>query len=581
MEAEKIYRQYQRGKNYLQKYGYYDRAEQCYKYYNGDQWNGLKVAGEKQPAFNILAPIVDYKVATVAQNGMTINYNTANYGEMYEECMEICETLNAYALKNWERLKLDSLCWKYIEEAAVVGDAFIYFYEKNGLIEVQSVDATNVHLADEQESSIQEQKYIIISQRLFVSDVRRQAKQNGIEDVEIELIQPDDDTQLQIGDKAKDEIEHDDEDGKCLCLLKMWKENGEVHFLRSTKNVIYEKDTTIKGLKLYPVVHMRWDREKGSARGIGEVYHRIPNQIHINKTLARNLASIKQTAYPHLVYSKDQLTPDQIKRLSTVGATIGVGNNRPVEDIKKSVMYLYPAHINQAAVNIVDDMMETTRGLAGAGEAVTGNINPEQASGAAIIAVRDASALPLNNQIAAFRQFVEDIALIWFDMWCAYNPNGLEVVTEIKDEATGKTQPQAQIIPAEMLQGLKIEVRIDVSPSNPFSKYAQEQALERLLEKQLISFEDYVEALDDDAAAPKAKLKEILEKQKLRAQQQLAAQQEQMMQQDALAKANATIEQLLRERALYMAENKIDEREEQNGYTGLLENGAYSAGESY
>ncbi len=92
------------------------------------------------------------------------------------------------------------------------------------------------------------------------------------------------------------------------------------------------------------------------------------------------------------------------------------------------------------------------------------------------------------------------------------------------EEWQDKTIPVAERVSVAALQALKIDVRIDVSPNNPYSKFAQEQALQNLLQMQLITFEDYVEALDDDSAAPKAKLKEILQKQKLRQSAQTQAQ---------------------------------------------------------
>jgi hypothetical protein len=146
---------------------------------------------------------------------------------------------------------------------------------------------------------------------------------------------------------------------------------------------------------------------------------------------------------------------------------------------------------------------------------VTGQINPEQASGAAIIAVRDAAALPLNGQIAAFRQFVEDIARIWYDMWVAYHPNGMDVVSD-----SGDDDPTKSTISAAELETLKIDVRVDVSPDNPYSKYAQEQCLQNLFAQKTLTFEEYVKLLDDNAVAPKAKLQQIVDARKAQAMKQ-------------------------------------------------------------
>ena len=69
-----------------------------------------------------------------------------------------------------------------------------------------------------------------------------------------------------------------------------------------------------------------------------------------------------------------------------------------------------------------------------------------------------------------------------------------------------------EIIPPEVLDSMMINVRIDVSQNNPFSKYAQEQAIMNLFASQAISFDEMVEALDDDAVAPKGKLQDIIDK---------------------------------------------------------------------
>ena len=46
---------------------------------------------------------------------------------------------------------------------------------------------------------------------------------------------------------------------------------------------------------------------------------------------------------------------------------------------------------------------------------------------------------------------------------------------------------------------------------DPFSKLSQEIALERLFVQQAITFEEYVDTLNDDSSVPKGKLKAILD----------------------------------------------------------------------
>ena len=149
------------------------------------------------------------------------------------------------------------------------------------------------------------------------------------------------------------------------------------------------------------------------------------------------------------------------------------------------------------AKNLSDEMIAITKDLSGAGDAALGNIDPTQASGSAIIAVRDQAALPLNEQTAKFRQFAEDIACIWLKLWGIYNPDILAL-------------PSGITISGRQLIKLAPEVRVDISDTTPFSRYAREQAVERLFTAGHITFEEYVSSLDDDSAAPRLKLEQII-----------------------------------------------------------------------
>lgn len=514
MSAKKIYDEYISAKAFFEKHGYYTRCEECYTFYNGDQWKGLKTANEKPPALNILAPIVNHKVAIIAQDGMSINYTSMNYGKMRQFASQICEMLSRNAQKLWERMKMDREIWEMATQSAVCGDAFAYFYMGDRGIEFQSLDTTNVYFADETQSDVQKQKYIIVTQRQYVEDVREIARKNGVDKNLIELILADDEWGGALGEKAKTNPDKKGSDEKCLCFLRMWKEGDDIWFAKSTKDVMYQKPTVVRGLRLYPIAHMVWKPEKGFSRGMGEIYNLIPNQVEINKALARYLSVIKHCAYPHVIYNTDMVTSaDEIARLmGTVGSIIGLDSPK-MQKVSDAIGYLEPAQINPASMDIIQQLQERTRELAGASDATTGQIDPEQASGAAIIAVRDAAALSLNNQQAYLKQFTEDIARIWLSMWCAYEKAG--ILTETVN-IYGEVVPQ--IIPIEVMENLSLEARVDISPQNPYSRFAQEQALQNLLGAGYITFEEYVEALDDDAASPKAKLSDIIQKRKAAAQ---------------------------------------------------------------
>lgn len=495
-----IWQVYQRGVDFLTKRDLYQRVEDSYAFAQGDQWRGLQTGGERMPQLNFLRPTMKYGVAMVAQNGMTINYSSMDYSPNRQMSVQLCEKLNQYAAQTWERIKLDKLSWDIIQRAYIAGDDFAYFYDDSTTgkhtLKMEMLDNTNVLLADEQNEDIQSQPYILIVQRRYVADVKAEAKANGITKSDIDNIIPDDEDEKQLT-----EVDEVDNSLKCITILKLYKKDKKIYIVRSTKTVIYQKDMVIDGLSLYPIAKYSWQPEHGFARGLGDIYDKIPNQIEVNKGLARLAIAAKEFSFPHIVYDGDKIADESVKDLSVIGSQIKI-NGGGVGKVGDMVSYMQAANINPLAKDIITDLITQTRDLAGAGDAVTGQVNPEKASGAAIIAVRDAAALPLNQQVASYKQFVEDIAAIWIDMWRAYMVDGIDIMID----------EQPVHIPYEALQGIEVDIRIDVSPTNPYSKYAQEQGLTNLFQAQAITFDEFVEALDDDSSIPKQKLQEILDK---------------------------------------------------------------------
>ena len=235
-------------------------------------------------------------------------------------------------------------------------------------------------------------------------------------------------------------------------------------------------------------------RRRGSFRGAGEVTPLIPNQIEINRNLARRIVNAKLTAYSRLIYAGDRIANP--KALTEVGTAIEVEGGS-VNSVKDAVNYLTPSPMAPDAKALSEELLITSRQLAGAGDASLGSIDPTKASGTAIIAVRDQAAIPLNEQTAAFRRLTEDIARIWYRQWVVYNPGGICL-------------PDGTSVSAGELDLLEPQIRVDVSSTNPFSKYAREQSLSQLFSMGHISFEEYVSALDDESSVPKSKLEQII-----------------------------------------------------------------------
>lgn len=521
-----VWELYKKGREHHDAVNMYKNCEKWHDFYNGEQWRGLEAGDEQLPVLNFIKPVGRYKIAMIAQNKIAIVYSPMN-GET--ELAEACEQMSAYAETVWEKSKMDVKAWEVVKNAFITGDHYLYCYdarENNAnsvaqdlrpKLKMRHINKSQLYMADEQNPEINEQEWIIIAERVPVAKVKRAAKRNGISDADIAKIASDEDTAPFVGEEKAKEVKSDD--GKCTSILFMRRTAEGVEYCRAVEQVVYQPMQVIRGLSMYPVVGLRWETKVGDARGLSGVAQMLPNQIEVNKTAARRVLAVKRFSYPKMAYDMDSLaTPDALEQ---IGASIALQNSRGVP-ISSIIQYLNPAPVSGDAQVLQNELISVTRELEGASSAVTGQIDPTKASGEAIKAARDQAAVPLNEQMAAYNQFVEDIALLWWNMWAAYDPgNGVAVYFDRKGER------QAAVVRG--LAGMEVDVKVDVSPIDPYSRISQEIALERLLQAQYITFEEYVYSLSDTSTVPKAKLKALLDQREQEAMEQAQAEAMQQM----------------------------------------------------
>lgn len=501
---------YEKGHNFNSTKGIFYDTDRNYRFYNENQWQGLESGPIEPITFNIIKPIVKYKVGTINLNEFAINYSSENFDDpqFQIEAEQICEKLNRYSAVIWEKSNMATLLRKVSKRSCINSEGIVYVnIDENNNPECEILKKNNVFYGNENDEDIQNQPYIIISKRIPYAQAIEMAKLNGITEDQVKNILPDNDVQYESGDSAKEEI-----DGKVTILTKMWKKEGLVYTSKATRYVDIVKNKETK-MHYYPLAHMVWESVEGSARGQGEVKCIIPNQIEINRTLMRIALATKMGSYPIKAVAVDKvLNPSAMDK---IGATIKV-QGMTVDDVKKYVGYIQPAQLSSSSDNLLTNLISITRELAGAGDVATGNINPEQASGRSILAVQQASQLPLTEQSTALKQLCEDLARIFFDIWQTYNTNGMTVYDEVQVEVEKEGIKQKEIekkpfkISNDTLKKLKVCIKIDVTPKSSYDKLALEQSLENLLEKQYISFKEYVNALPFDSSMPKSILEKIL-----------------------------------------------------------------------
>jgi len=507
-----VWQLYEKGRNYHRIMGIYSDTDRNYRMYNGDQWGGAKLGDVEPVQKNFIKPIVKYKCSVIHDNLYAINYSSMNFEnhEFRKAAERYCDLLNGYAARAWEQDKMDFKGRRVTKDAAINDEGVIYVdFDKDKMIPKHEViDKNDIYYGNENDDDIQNQPYILIRKRMPVINAVELALGEGLRQADTNYIIGDNDNLEESGDDAKWEV-----DNMVTVIYKMYKQGGTVRFSVATRYVTITEDIDL-GITLYPVAHFIWEEKKGSARGEGEVRYLIPNQIEVNKTEMRRVLTVKLQAYPTKVVDVSKVSNPQA--LDRVGVTIRTQGST-VDDVHKIVGVIPPAQMSPDVVKLQEDLIDVTRDLAGAGDTATGQVNPESASGRAILAVQQASQAPMTEQKESYKNFIEDVAKIDLEYLIAYSVDGLNMEEKVTDPNTGEETYQVVNVPQSALQQLQATVKIDVTPKSVYDKFAQEQTIENLLiqgffnAQRVSELETYAEVLDDDSVAPKMKILEAIE----------------------------------------------------------------------
>lgn len=512
IKETEVWALYEKGRNYHRMTNIYTDTDRNYRMYNGNQWHGAKLGDVEPVQKNFIKPIVKYKVGVIHDNLYAINYSSQNFEnkEFRQQAEKICEMLNKKAARIWEKDKLDFKGRRITKDAAINDEGIIYVnYDLDKQVPVNEIIKKNdVYYGNENDDDIQLQPYILIRKRMPVVNAMEMARAEGLSEEKLLFIIGDNDTFEESGEAAKQEV-----DNMVTVITKMWKENGTVHFSMSTRWLDIKKDKD-SGLTYYPVAHFLWEEKEGSARGEGEVRFLIPNQIEVNRTEVRRVLTVKYQAYPQKIVNTDKVAnPSAINR---VGGVIKTKGSATVDDVAKIISTLPPAQMSPDVKQLQEDLIQVTRELAGAGDIATGQVNPENASGRAILAIQQASQSPMTEQKESYKNFIEDLAKIWLDMIIVYSQDGIKLEEETNDPQSGQPVIELVDVPQSALQELQAVVKVDITPKGAFDKYAQEQSIENMFQAGMFSAEKlpelktYVKLLDDDSVMPKQKIEEAI-----------------------------------------------------------------------
>ena len=500
-----IWQRYRRSKQYMDGKSILSKTEKNWQMYIGDQWAATNDSEgmEDLPMLNLIKPTINYKTSSISATQVTAVFSDMNYANS-----ATADKMTALFDISWEKSKMRKIGKKMLRSAAVQGDSYLFWGEGGDTRKVpQMLLNTQIHLGDENIQDIQQQPWIIIEERLSPEVVKERARLAGVGDEQVKEVLGDDDTSTSLYNKK--EVK-----SKVLCLLYMEKDpkTGVVSACRCTKSFMIEKLKPVQqtkggdyygnGLTMYPLVQMVWEDVPNTARGVSEVEQLIPNQLELNKMLARRSISAKMTAFPRLAY--DDASIDNPEDLDKVGAKIRL-NGGNATAIANMIAYLAPQSMSPDAKQLCDELLGQTRTLAGASDAQLGNIDLSRVSGTAAQTIRDQQQIPLNQQQEMYQDFIENVALLWFELWKVYYPAGM-----IMDGIELMEGEIDNVVP---------NVRVDIAEDTSLSKMAMQQELMNLFNGGKLTFEEFVDAYPEHSSIPKEVLNRIVAKRNAQIQQ--------------------------------------------------------------
>lgn len=497
----KAWSQYEAGLDYKRSLGLYETIRRNERFYRGDQWYGSEAVELPKPVFNVTRRIVDHLICVILSGNVSINFTDESLpyarGDEVEHMRAAVEMLGKNAAYRWEQLGMDGKVYRLLRDAAISGDGVIYCYWnpdiKNGQgfsgdIAAEIIDNVNLFVADVNKADIQSQDYVILSGRQSVGSLRDEARRFGVSESDIAMISADGDTDGQSGDMAAYEL-RDEESEKATYIIKFWREDGRVVFEKSTRECVINRRKT--GLSRYPVAYFNWYPTKNSFHGTSPISGMIPNQKFINRAFAMAMKHMTDTAFSKVIYDKTKI-PEWSNEVGEAIAAVG-GTN-----VSDAVSVVGVGEMQEGYLELIELAVTMTKEMMGATESALGD--GEATNTSAILALQEASRLPLEQIRRNYYQCIEDMANIWVDMICAYYPDGRLL-------PFGESVADVNI--SRIRHGL-IRARVEVGEIARYSTASTLTMLNRLLDGGHITVSQYVSRLPSGIIGDKAKLLEEL-----------------------------------------------------------------------
>ena len=439
----------------------------------GDQWAPAteKTKNFPRPVLNFCSYIVDHKTASILAENVRMVFTSQGNQELGDDFTNFAE-------REYERMKIDDLNSKILDDSAVKGVGISYFYIQpsvDGIVKLQGeqIDPVNFHCSNPKENNVQKQAWNIVVQRLPLQDVLDMAEVNG---VKVDLSA---DKEVLGSEYTNKDVDIDGiEKVNLINFFYRDRNSGKIHLIKTVANQIVVNDIDL-GINRYPFAVMQWANKTEDFYSKAELDFIKANQRQVNTLMGLQLMNIQLSGFPKMWSKKGALNPKSVK--GNIGEIL-IDNS---QSNGLNFGWLQPAPLDNFATVLQDNLINHTKALNGAHDSDTGAAKADNAT--AIMLLQKQSATALGKLKKKFYQYIEDIANIWLEFFCNYyiidreytfiNNFGIE---ETKIFNAGATDIDA------------LNVKVDVGVSSQYSEEFTLNSLDKFLQMGLIDFKTYL-----------------------------------------------------------------------------------------
>lgn len=464
-----IWKLYESARAYNDSIGTYTTAFENEDFFVGRQWGDLYTTapGLDKPVVNFLQRVVSYFVSNITTDSIGVRCKFFNMPS--EKAKDLERVIRAQLEQVIEDNDLNGSAKDAVRDAAVEGDACYHIYfdadaksgqAVEGLVKTELISGMDVYFGDRQTHETESQPWIIVASRKPLNEVKELAEQYDL---------PTDGIEADSADYLS-EVQGKDDSDRATLLTCYYREKGTIHRIQATKNAVISPDVDL-GYRLYPIAWMPWERQKGCYHGVSCITALKPNQIAINKIYAMALKQQRDLAYPKILYN-EQVFPEGWT--GKIGAVAVNGDPR-----EAATSLSASADIPGSIFTMANNLLTQSREMMGASDASLGNINPDNTS--AIIAVQQATAMPLELKKRQFGQMIEKVVRSMLDIiTVTYGWREILVTDDVGNETLA-------LFDWGSLRDELFKLSVDIGDTNYWDPNTQATMLERLLQSGIIS----------------------------------------------------------------------------------------------